>query len=490
MLSERLRELIDAGFSGLWIVTAEPDEAIAEIRQLATAEEYRIHGTDPTTGQLTTEPGPTFDPYRIFADLASAPDETTPDNQPIPVVVILPNFASYLTQDPALRQMAFRAIQSGKRRRQYLIILGPSATIPPELEKVFVVVDHELPDRAQLETIARAIGTEPGEMPEGDELARLIDASAGLTRYEAEGAYSLSIVRHQRIDPRAVWELKAQALKKGGALTLHQGAETFDDLGGMDSLKDRCRQWLRAENRIHAKGVMLLGPSGTGKSAFAKALGNEVGRPCITLDIGALMGSLVGQTEQATRHALKVIDAMAPALVFVDEVEKQLAGAGTDTTGVTTRIVGSFLTWLNDHESDIFVVATSNDITKLPTEFTRAERFDGIFFLDLPGPTQRATIWHLYAKLFALDEAQPLPDSEGWTGAEIRACCRLAAMQGDTLLDVAPDIIPVSSTASEKIEALRQWAAGRCRSADHTGAYTRTRAPATTTRRAVKRREE
>ena len=232
---------------------------------------------------------------------------------------------------------------------------------------------------------------------------------------------------------------------------------------------------------------MLLGPSGTGKSAFAKALGNEVGRPCITLDIGGLMGSLVGQTEQATRQALRIIDAMAPALVFVDEVEKQLAGSGTDTSGVTTRMMGAFLTWLNDHETDIFVVCTANDIQKLPPEFTRAERFDGIFFLDFPGAEQRELIWKIYVPMFGLDSDQPIPDAEGWTGAEIRACCRLAAMQGDTLMDVAPDIIPVSSTASDKIETLRQWAAGRCRSADATGAYTRTRSATPETRRAVKR---
>ena len=478
MLADKLRELIDAGFSGLWIQSAEPDEAIAEIRQLATAEGWRIAGQDEN-GTLTTEPSQEFNPFAPLKELSETEgDEAT--------LLLLPNYGAYM-QDPAIRQTLYRTIQGGKKHRRYVLIIAPVVTIPPELEKVMVVVEHELPSREQIEEIAKGIATEPGEMPEGGELTRLLDASAGLTRYEAEGAFSLSIVRKQKIDPEAVWQLKAGALKKNGTLTLHTGAETFAGLGGLETLKDRCRRWLSPRNKIKAKGVMLLGPSGTGKSAFAKALGNEVGRPCITLDIGGLMGSLVGQTEQATRQALRIIDAMAPALVFVDEVEKQLAGSGTDTSGVTTRMMGAFLTWLNDHETDIFVVCTANDIQKLPPEFTRAERFDGIFFLDFPGAEQRELIWKIYVPMFGLDSDQPIPDAEGWTGAEIRACCRLAAMQGDTLMDVAPDIIPVSSTASDKIETLRQWAAGRCRSADATGAYTRTRSATPETRRAVKR---
>src|SRR5439155_9516439 len=129
----------------------------------------------------------------------------------------------------------------------------------------------------------------------------------------------------------------------------------------------------------------LLGVPGTGTSCFARALGNEAGRPTLLLDVGALDGSLVGQTEQNVRQALRVIDALAPCVAFLDEVEKALAGAGgTGDSGVATRLFGTLLTYLSDHESDVFVVATSNDISRLPPEFARAERWDAVYFLDLP----------------------------------------------------------------------------------------------------------
>lgn len=483
MLSDRLRELIDAGFSGLWITTNEPDEAIAEIFRLANAEGYRIFGRNDD-GTLATEPGPEFDPYGMFAAVAGL---TIGDDEPT-TLVVLPGFSNYLNDAPA-RHLLFRAIQRGKKARQHIVILSPGVTIPTELEKLLVVVTHELPTRADLEEIARSIGTQPGEMPEGADLDRLLDAAAGLTRYEAEGAFSLSIVRHSKITPEAVWELKSGALKKNGTLTLHMGRERFDDLGGLSHLKDFVTRCLRPNRTVRPKGVMLLGVPGTGKSAFAKALGNECGRPCISLDIGALMGSLVGQTEERTRAALAVIDAMAPAIVFVDELEKAMAGAGTESTGVTTRMLGTFLTWLNDHTSDIFVVCTSNDISKLPPEFTRAGRFDAVFFLDLPTAEQREAIWAIHADRYNVPTDAARPDAENWTGAEIESCCRLSALLDVPLMEAAVDVVPVATTAADRVEGLRQWAAGRVLDADHAGRYQRQRPQAMPTeRRAVQRR--
>jgi hypothetical protein len=147
--------------------------------------------------------------------------------------------------------------------------------------------------------------------------------------------------------------------------------------------------------------VLLLSPPGCGKSQFCKALGREVDRPVLILDVGSLMGSLVGQSEERTRQALRVIDAMAPCVVMIDEVEKAFSGVnGSGDSGVSSRMFGTFLSWLNDHESDVFVVCTANDVSKLPPEFGRSERFDGIFFLDLPGQEERAAIWNIYLDLF------------------------------------------------------------------------------------------
>ncbi|MBL6704492.1 MAG: AAA family ATPase, partial [Planctomycetaceae bacterium] len=304
-------------------------------------------------------------------------------------------------------------------------------------------------------------------------------AACGLTRYEAEGAFSLSLVRHGRVEPTSIWELKSQTLTKSGLLSLHCGSESFADLGGLESLKAFCLRAMRphqgSTRALKPRGVLLLGVPGTGKSAFCKALGNETGRPTLTLDVGALMGSLVGQTEERTRRALRIVDAMQPGVLFVDEVEKALsgvAGSGQTDSGVSARMFGSLLSWLNDHESDVFVVCTANDVTKLPPEFCRAERFDGLFFLDLPGKEQKQAIWRMYLDLFGIEGDQRLPDDQNWTGAEVRACCRLAALLDVPLVQAAQNIVPVAITAAESVDQLRSWASGRCLSADKSGIYT------------------
>ena len=220
------------------------------------------------------------------------------------------------------------------------------------------------------------------------------------------------------------------------------------------------------------RGVLLLGVPGTGKSAFAKALGSETGRPTLILDIGSLMGSLVGSTEANIRQALKTIDAMEPCICFIDEVEKALSGVSSSgDSGVSARLFGTFLTWLNDHQSDVFTICTCNDISKLPPEFSRAERFDGCFFLDLPSGEQRRKIWDIYLKLFGLDADQAKPNEQQWTGAEIRACCRLAALLDVPLTAAAQNVVPVAVTAAESVERLHNWAYGRCLDAENSGIY-------------------
>ena len=259
----------------------------------------------------------------------------------------------------------------------------------------------------------------------------------------------------------------------------------------MNALKTFCARALRPGRPpgVRPRGVLLLGVPGTGKSAFAKALGHETGRPTLTLDVGTLMGSLVGETERRVRDALRAVDAMAPCIVFVDELEKALggsSGASTDS-GVGARLLGSLLSWLNDHESDAFFVGTSNDVRRLPPELTRAERFDGTFFLDLPGRAEKDVIWTLSLARFALDPAQRKPSDRDWTGAEIKACCRLAALLEIPLLDAAQNVVPVATTAGESIESLRNWASGRCLDADRPGLYTSADSPRNGAARKVQR---
>ncbi|MEJ7636436.1 MAG: AAA family ATPase, partial [Singulisphaera sp.] len=318
------------------------------------------------------------------------------------------------------------------------MILSPVVQIPVELERQLWSWSTNFPAGTNWGR-SRGDRRGAGELPEGDKLGLVLDAASGLTRMEAEGAFSLSLVRHGRSCPRPLGT--KQALKKSGC-HLHRGGERFDDLGGLDALKGSRRRCSGAVARtsLRPRGVLLLSPPGCGKSQFAKSLGNEMGRPTLILDVGSLMGSLVGQTEERTRQALRIADAMSPCILFVDEIEKGFSGAassGSTDSGVSARLLGSFLTWLSDHESDVFVVATSNDISKLPPEFSRAERWDGTFFLDLPGRKEKEDTWRMYIERFGLDRDQPTPNDRDWTGAEIKSACRLSALLDVSLAEAA-----------------------------------------------------
>ena len=213
-------------------------------------------------------------------------------------LLVLVNFHRFLQSAEVVQALA-QQIAAGKANRTFVLVLSPIIAIPTELEKLMVVVEHDLPAREQLEQIARGIATEAGELPDGDALQTVLDAAAGLTRYEAEGAYSLSLIRHRRLAADSLWELKSQALKKSGLLQLYRGDERFDSLGGLQALKAFCLRSMRRQGHANPlrrpKGVLLLSPPGCGKSQFAKCLGRETGRPTLILDVGSLMGSLVGQ---------------------------------------------------------------------------------------------------------------------------------------------------------------------------------------------------
>jgi ATPase family associated with various cellular activities (AAA) len=487
-LSQRLAEYVRACFTGLWIESHEHEDALAEITRLCHDESWRLATWDIDRGlsvQGQEADAGAQDPLSAIRAV------TALANRNGSALLVLVNFHRFLNS-PEIVQALARQISAGKQNRTFIVILAPVVQIPVELEKLFVCLEHELPNREQLQEIARGIADEPGELPEGPELESLLDATAGLTRYEAEGAFSLSIVRHGRLAPETIWELKSQTLKKSGLLQLHRGGERFADLGGLDALKSFClRSLARKPNRsplARPRGILLLSPPGCGKTAFCKALGNEVGRPTIVLDVGALMGSLVGQTEQNIRQSLRIADAMAPCLIYIDEIDKALSGvasSGQTDSGVSARLFGTLLTYLNDHETDVMFCASCNDISKLPPEFSRAERFDGVFFVDLPGHREKQTIWEMYLGKFGLNAKQQRPVDTDWTGAEIRACCRLSALLDVPLLEAGKNIVPVAVTSAESVERLRTWASGRCLSADKPGIYRRE--PASEARRRVSR---
>ena len=477
-LSSTLCEYVEACFTGLYIQSHEHPDALREIAQLCRDQEWAMAAWDVDRGLQIPGQAATNAASDPVAAIRSINALATPEGS---ALLVLPNFHRFLQSTEVVQALAHQ-IQAGKNNRTFIVILSPLVQIPPELEKIMVVVEHDLPDKQQLQKIAEGIATEKNEMPKGEDLDRLLDGAAGLTRYEAEGAFSLSLVRHAKLQPETVWELKAGMLKKSGLLSLHRGGETFADLGGLDAMKRFCAKALsnHAERRAKPRGILLLGVPGTGKSAFAKALGNETGRPTLVLDVGSLMAGLVGATEQNTRTALRIMDAMAPCICFVDEIEKALSGvSSTGDSGVSARLFGSLLSWLSDHESDVFFIATSNDVSRLPPEFARSERFDGIWFLDLPGSAEKQKIWEMYLRRFEIPK-QAFPKDTDWTGAEIRACCRLASLLDVSLLEAAKNVVPVAVTAAESVEKLRAWAAGRCLDASRPGVYSRSATEPTT----------
>ena len=490
-LAERLSEYVRAAFSGIYLHSAEHDDAVAEIATLCRDRGWSLATWDLDRGlALPGRPDaiqPSAGTTDPLAALRALPALASADGT---AILVLRNFHRFLGS-PEVAQALDTRLSAGKRDRTFVVILAPVVQLPAELERLFVVVEHELPGRDGLAAIARGVATEPGELPEGDGLVAVLDAAAGLTRAEAEDAFGLSLVRHGRLLPEVLWEIKAGMLGASGPLTLYRGGGSFAELGGLDALKAFCSRALRPgrPEGARARGVLLLGPPGSGKSAFAKALGAETGRPTLVLDVGSLLGSLVGQSEANTRRALRQVDAMSPCVVMVDEVEKALAGSSGSAgdSGVSARLFGTLLSWLNDRTGDSFVVCTANDVAKLPPEFARAERFDATFFVDLPGPAARRSIWRMYRESYGLDVEGPTPEDRDWTPAEVKACCRLAALLGVPLAEAATSIVPVAVTAGESVERLRSWAAGRCLSADRPGLYTRAVDVAAKPRRGVRR---
>ena len=477
-LANSLNDYVRACCSGIWIQSHEHEDALADISRLCAEQQWHLAAWDieqglQLPGQASADATATHDPLAAIRAINAL---ATPDGA---ALLVLTNFHRFLNSAEIV-QAIIQQIAKGKRNRTFLIILSPTVQLPVEVEKLFVVLEHELPDREQLEQIARGIATEEDELPQGEQLQQVLDSAVGLTRHEAEVAFSLSLVQHGRLIPSVLWEMKSQTLNRSGLLSLHQGGESFEDLGGMEALKSFCTRAMRrngtANQSTRPRGVLLLGVPGTGKSAFAKGLGNETGRPTLIMDVGALLGSLVGETECNVRQALRIVDAMSPAVLMIDEVEKALSGvasSGSSDSGVSARLFGTFLTWLADHQSDVFVICTCNNISALPPEFARAERFDGVFFCDLPSAAQKASIWEIYLNHYELDTQQPKPRTEQWTGAEIKSCCRLAALLDVPLIEAAQNVVPVAVTASESIERLRNWADSRCLDSDAPGIYSR-----------------
>lgn len=511
--SNLIFEKAKAGYAALYLQSSEDRRSQREV-QLAveTLKKQQQKGEDPAKGSWrlyiwTLGKG-------LVSDLQnSTPIEGT-ENVPdlLPVlrdlprrsVTILRLFHHFL-DDPLVQSALLDIVPHYKTKQCMLIVLTPIMKLPLELEKEFALVETQLPNKSQLieclDGIIEGSGFGKEFLPSVERRNELIESALGLTMSEAENALSLSLVRPRLSknsniwDPKVVMEEKCQALKKTGLLEyIPVAPEGLQQVGGLDVLKG----WVRKRKAAFTekarqfglpppKGLLLVGPAGCGKSLSAKAISGELGLPLLRLDMGKMFGSLVGQSEQNMRTAIQVAEAISPCILWVDEIEKGLAGSsgGSHDSGVGARVLGTILTWMQEKKSPVFVYATANDIAGLPPELLRKGRFDEMFSVDLPTEQERQDILEIHLKkrnrghLVKQGELSIVPlakkYSAGFTGAEIEAAIIEAMysafgedreINDKDLIEAFTHTKPLSRMMPEKIMAIRRWCADRTRAAN------------------------
>lgn len=472
--ANRLLYYAAAGYPAVAVETVEEERLIAAIRDgLATPPDTQrntmlVASATGVVDLLTGERTPPSYP----AAIASA---TQKDN----ALVIFLDW-----QHVGRNAGAYRALRDAlpmlRARGSMVVLVAPSWSLPAELEHEVPVIRWALPTRDELqdavEVVAKSSGIETIEA-----LTPVLDACAGLTLAEAEGAAALAVAEAGTIAPTIVQREKLRLVRSTGYLEVWEPCP-LEDLGGLGELRGYVEEEVVPsihDRTLAVRGILLVGVPGTGKSLAVRAIAAALQWPAIRLDVGACKGSLVGETERRLRDGLARVEALSPCVLVLDEIEKAVGGyassAQTDS-GTTLGMVGALLTWLQEHKSPVITVATCNDYSALPPELTRAGRFDERFFVDLPVPGERIEIAAVHLRKYGCEpdgHAERIADlSEGWTGAEIEQLVRSAARRTrraitqEAIFEASKDIKPISKVRSGEIEALRTWARNSVRIAN------------------------
>ncbi|MGB5632338.1 MAG: AAA family ATPase [Waterburya sp.] len=395
---------------------------------------------------------------------------------------------------PVITRWLRDAIASFKGSDKLIILMSPLQTVPIELEKEVVVLDYPLPNLTELDQVlSERLAKSRGNRLDTETREKLLKAALGLTKDEAEKVYRKAQVQAGQLtesEVEIVLSEKKQLIRRNGILEYIEEDETINSVGGLEELKG----WLKQRSNAFTerareyglpqpKGMLILGVPGCGKSLIAKTTSRLWGLPLLRLDMGRVYdGSTVGRSEANLRSALKTAESISPVILFIDELDKAFAGGGGsgDSDGGTSgRIFGSFLTWMQEKKSPVFVMATANRVERLPGEFLRKGRFDEIFFVDLPNSAERQDIFRIHlgkrrSEISRFDLEQLTKVSDGFSGAEIEQAI-IAAMYDAfaqdrefTQLDIIAAIkatLPLSRTMTEQVTALRDWAGQRARPA-------------------------
>ena len=410
-------------------------------------------------------------------------------------IFVLDDINNHIERDEV--KLMFRKIAEATNNNTHAIILSSIYRLPAELEKYITVLQIPLPKRNELGEVLDIVAKQSKVELKTNLRNRLIDAALGMTSMEADLAYCLASVKDgfDEKSPFTVSSEKEQIIRKSGSLDYFPKNESLKDVGGMENLKE----WLKKRQLAYdkeardwglkePKGLLLLGVPGCGKSLIAKSIASSWNMPLLRLDVGKVFQGIVGSSEDNIRKAIATAEAVAPCVLWIDEIEKGLSGvqsSGATDGGVTSRIFSTILTWMQEKTAPVFVVATANNINQLPPELLRKGRFEEIFFVDLPSQKEKENIFSIHLQKnrqnvssFALDILAQ--KAEGFNGAEIEECIKEAMftayvesqetniapkLQMIHILDAIKNTVPLSKTMEKQITDLRKFAVSRAKNA-------------------------
>lgn len=498
-LFDEIETLIRARYPILYIVSAEEMRVQHLLVEIAGRRQKKVFEWSHSTGVIPAGASIQSQKNRNAAtkDPLAALDHVM--EQVDPAIYIFKDLHPFLSKShvAVVRRLKDIALHL-KNTYKTIILVSPVLEIPVELDKEVTVIHFPLPTREELGALLDKIVKEVKDTKQvrldldHAGRARLLQAALGLTCNEAENVFAKIIVKDGRLggdDVNEVFAEKQQIIRKSGLLEYYATDETFDRVGGLAIL----REWLRKrvvaftdEARAFGlpapKGILLLGVQGCGKSLTAKAVSGLWQLPLLRFDMGRMFGSFVGSSEENVRRAIHVAESVAPAILWVDEIDKAFAGSqgsGSSDGGTTARVFGTFLTWLSEKTAPVFVVATANDISHLPPELLRKGRLDEIFFVDLPSEAERAEIFAIHLARRGRDPAAfEIPSlveaARDFSGAEIEEAIISALYDAfyaqhelttAYVLEAIRQTVPLAKTMDEQISQLRTWAEGRARNA-------------------------